>query len=131
MPDPEDFLTEWQRRVEQQTTQTTELSRRMQHVRASASAHGGEVEVTVDHSGGLAGLELSERALRLSPGELSRAILETSRRAQAQLASRMNELVTDIYGEGSDTAGFIGSAYAETFPPPPEDEEESTRRDRL
>ncbi|WP_250002886.1 YbaB/EbfC family nucleoid-associated protein [Actinoplanes sp. M2I2] len=128
MPDPEDFLTDWQRRVERQTAQTTELSRRMRDVRASASAAGGEVEVTVDHAGGLAGLELTERALRLSPDELSRTILEASRRAQSRLASRMNDLVTEIYGDGSETAGFIGEAYAEQFPQPPEDDDAPPER---
>jgi hypothetical protein len=130
VPDPEDFLTDWQHRVEQQTAQTTELSRRMRDVRATASAPGGQITVTVDHAGGLSDLELTPRALRLTPDELARTILDTSRRAQAHLTARMNELVTDIYGEGSDTAGFIGEAYAEQFPPPPEDEDDQAQPGR-
>ncbi|GAB2568668.1 hypothetical protein Aab01nite_44560 [Paractinoplanes abujensis] len=126
--DPEDFLVDWERKVEQQTAMTTELSRRMQDTRAAAESRGGEVVVTVDQSGGLAALTLTDRALRLSPGELAELILETSRRAQARLAERMTELVTGIYGPGSDTANFIGGAYAEQFPPPPEDDETEERR---
>jgi hypothetical protein len=126
--DPEDFLVDWERKVEQQTAKTTELSHRMQEVRATAESHGGEAVVTVDHSGGLAGLDLSERAMRLAPAELAATILETSRRAQSRLAERMNDLVTGLYGEGSETAAFIGGTYAEQFPRPPEDDEESDRR---
>ncbi|MBL7258195.1 YbaB/EbfC family nucleoid-associated protein [Paractinoplanes lichenicola] len=126
--DPEDFLVDWERKVEQQTAMTTELSRRMQDTRATAESRGGEAVVTVDQSGGLAALELTDRAMRLSPEELSRTILETSRRAQARLAEQMTEIVTGLYGAGSDTAAFIGGAYAEQFPTPPEDDDTEERR---
>lgn len=126
--DPEDFLVDWERKVEQQTARTTELSRRMQETRATSESRGGEVVVTVDQSGGLAGLVLTERAMRLPAGELAATVLETSRRAQARLAEQMSQIVTGLYGAGSDTANFIGGAYAEQFPTPPEDDDEERAR---
>ncbi|GAB1641467.1 YbaB/EbfC family nucleoid-associated protein [Krasilnikovia sp. MM14-A1259] len=121
--DPEDLLSDWQYRAEQQAETSLELSRRMQEVTASAESADGETVVTVNHSGGLAGLRLADRAMRLSAVELAETILATNRRAQAQLAEKMGELVKGIYGSDSPTAAFIAGSYSEQFPTPSDDEE--------
>jgi hypothetical protein len=120
-------LTGWEQRVEQQTLLTAELSERMQRTTATAESAAGEAVVTVDNSGGLAGLRLSDRAMRLGPGELSEIILTTSRRAQAKLAQDVAALVTGLYGSGSATASFITGAYTSQFPEPPEEQERARR----
>lgn len=125
--DPEDLLGDWERRVEQQTALTTELSTRLQEIRASAESPDGDAVVTVDQSGGLAELRLSERAMRLSPTELAQVILATSRLAQARLAQQVADLVGGLYGPDSDTAAFIGGTYASQFPEPDDDEERARR----
>jgi hypothetical protein len=126
--DPEEVITDWERRVEQQTALTTELSRRMQETTATAESRGGEAVVTVDHSGGLTGLRISDRAMRLTAAELAELILATSRRAQAEMARRMTELAQGIYGAGSETASFIAGAYTAQFPEPAGDDEDGDRR---
>ena len=126
--DPEDAIEDWAARVERQSTLTTELSERLQQAQASAESRDGEVRVTVDHSGGLADLRLAERAMRLSATDLSEIILATSRRAQAQLAKDVAELVSGLYGAGSQTAAFIGGTYAAQFPEPDDQDEERDRR---
>jgi hypothetical protein len=125
--DPEDYLAEWERRVAQQTALTTELSERMKRNTATVESRGGEAVVTVDSSGGLAGLRLDERAMRLSPDELASIILDTSRRAQAKVAQQVTEIVNSMYGASSETAYFISNAYHQQFPEPPEDEERDRR----
>ncbi len=127
MRDPEDVLAGWEQRVAQQSALTAELSQRIENARASAESRGGEVAVTVDSSGGLAELSLSERAMRLSAGELAALVLDTSRRAQARLAQQVNEVVGGLYGADSSTAAFIGGAYAEKFPQPHDDEDGERR----
>jgi hypothetical protein len=107
---------------------TTELSERLQQATASAESRGGEAVVTVDHSGGLADLRLSDRAMRMTPRELAEIILATSRRAQAQLAQQVTDLVNGLYGSGSDTAAFIGRTYTAQFPEPGDHDEERGRR---
>ena len=127
--DPEDAIHDWAARAERQAALTSELSERLQQSRVTAESPGGEMELTVDHSGGLAGLRLSERAMRLPSEELSEMILATSRRAQAKLAQQVSDMVSSLYGAGSETASFIGGAYAEQFPEPDEeDDEERARR---
>ncbi|GIG89284.1 YbaB/EbfC family nucleoid-associated protein [Plantactinospora endophytica] len=125
--DPEGMLIDWQRRVEQQTALTTELSQRMEQNRATVESRGGEAVVTVDSSGGMAELRLDERAMRLSADELAAIILDTSRRAQAKMAQQMVDVVSSLYGASSETASFIGNAYTKQFPEPPEDEERDHR----
>lgn len=125
---PEEMLAGWEQRVEQQTSRTTELSRQLEHARTSSESRGGEVVVTVDSAGALAELSLSDRAMRMPAGELAELILDTNRRAQARLAQQMVEIVTGLYGAGSETAAFIGGVYTEKFPEPPVTDEEDDRR---
>ena len=126
--DANDEMTDWAARVEQQTAPTTELSERLQRARATAESPAGEVAVTVDNSGGLADLRLSEQATRLPSAELGELILATSRRAQARLAQQVADLTTSMYGAGSATASFINGAYAEQFPAPDDDDEKGDPR---
>ena len=126
--DPEDAIAGWAERIEQQTALTTELSERLQQAAGSAESPGGEAVVTVDHSGGLAQLRLSERAMRLPAVELAEIILATSRQAQAVLARRVSELVGELYGAESETAAFVGGTYAAQFPEPVKDEDEERER---
>jgi hypothetical protein len=58
--DSEDAIEDWAARVERASTLTTELSEGLQQAQASAESRDGEVRVTVDHSGGLADLRLTE-----------------------------------------------------------------------
>ncbi|MGI5213082.1 YbaB/EbfC family nucleoid-associated protein [Plantactinospora sp. CA-290183] len=125
--DPEDFLVDWERRVEQQTMLTAELSERMEQNQASVESRGGEAVVTVDSSGGMIALRLSERAMRLSARELAETVLDTNKRAQAKMAQQMADLVGSLYGPGSETASFISGVYTRQFPEPPEDEEDDRR----
>jgi YbaB/EbfC DNA-binding family protein len=126
--DPEDAIADWAARGESQSALTAELGERLQRARASAESRDGEVVVTVDQSGGLADLRLSELAMRLSPSDLGEIILATSRRAQAKLAQQVADVVSSLYGAGSETAAFIGKTYSEQFPEPDDEDEERDRR---
>lgn len=124
---PEDLIADWERRAEQQVMLSTELSQRMQATSATAESPGGEAVVTVDHSGGMAKLQLADRAMRLSAVELAEVILATSRSAQAKMAQQMVEVVNGTYGPGSETASFIAGAYTTQFPEPLDDEQRGRR----
>ncbi|WP_164842232.1 YbaB/EbfC family nucleoid-associated protein [Actinoplanes solisilvae] len=125
---PDYAIEDWAARVQHQSSLTTELSERLQQARATSESHGGDVTVTVDHTGGLAELRLTDQAMRRSAGELSEIILATSRRAQARLAKDIEAMVNTLYGAGSETASFIGGTYAERFPELGEPDEERDRR---
>ena len=90
--------------------------------KSSGLPAGRDNSATVDHSGGLADLRLSDRAMRLSATELAAIILHTSRQAQAAMPKQMGDMVRGLYGSDSDTAAFIANTYAEQFPEPPDEE---------
>ena len=126
--DPEDAIEDWAARAERQSSLTSELSERLQQAKACAGSHDDAIRVTVDHSGGLAELRLTEQAMRLSATELSEAIMATNRHAQARLAKDVSALVSSLYGAGSQTASFIAGTYAQQFPEPDDHDEERDRR---
>lgn len=114
--DPEDLFRSFEHRVQQNVERAQQLSERMQDRTATVASPGGEVRVTVDSTGGLAGLQFGPAAQRLSLDRLAGLVLQTSQRAQAQLAAAMSELVGELYGDGSETARFVSEAYTERFP---------------
>jgi DNA-binding protein YbaB len=122
------MLADWEYRIQQQAALTSELSQRLERGTASVEAADGVATVTVDSSGGMTELRIAERAMRLPADELASIILDTNRRAQAKMARQMADVVSDLYGAGSETASFIGGVYADRFPEPPDDDEERDRR---
>jgi hypothetical protein len=112
---PEDLLRSFELRAEEQAAQARRLSARIEQSAATVESPGGEVTVTVDSTGGLAGLRFGAAAERLALDRLAALVLETSRRAQAEIAKQVGDLVSDAYGLGSPTAAFVSDAYANRF----------------
>src|SRR5689334_9411234 len=100
----DDLLRSFELRAEEQAAQARRLSARIEQSTATAESTGGEVTVTVDSTGGLAALRFGAAAERLPLDRLAALVLETSRRAQAEIAKQVGDLVSDTYGLGSPTA---------------------------
>lgn len=103
------MLRDLEHRIEQQLAQAERFRAEVNRLTVTVESAGGEAVVTVDSSGGLTGLRLTDRALRLGPDGLARLLLDTSRRAQAHLAERMCELTGELYGAGSQTTEFVAT----------------------
>jgi DNA-binding protein YbaB len=123
----EDMLRSFEMRARQQAEQAQQLSQSMQSRTATMESPGGEVRVTVDSTGGLAGLQFGAGADRIALDRLAELVLQVSRQAQAELAAAMSQLVVDMYGAGSATARFVSEAYTERFPSPVDDEDGERR----
>jgi DNA-binding protein YbaB len=119
---PEDLLRSFELRAAEHAERAQLLSRRLEQNSVTVRSPDGEVRVTVDSTGGLAGLRFGRAAGDVPLDRLADLVLETSRRAQAELAASMGELVSELYGPGSDTATFVSRTYAERFPAPDEEE---------
>lgn len=104
----DDFLRLFSERIDEQLGQADQLRDAMAQVSVVHTGVGGAVEVTVDSSGGLSGLNLTEAALKMTPGELARAILDCSRMAQAKLAIQQSAAVHGTFGPepDADAPGF-------------------------
>jgi DNA-binding protein YbaB len=119
---PDDLLRSFELRAEEQAAQARRLSARIEQSTATAESPDGEVTVTVDSTGGLAGLRFDAAAERLPLDRLAALVLDTSRRAQAKIAKQVGDLVSETYGLGSPTADFVSGAYAERFGGEPDGE---------
>ncbi|GAA2464887.1 YbaB/EbfC family nucleoid-associated protein [Winogradskya humida] len=119
---PDDLLHSFELKAMEQAERAQLLSRRIEQNVATVESPGGEVRLTVDSSGGLAGLNFGSAAERLPLERLGELVLRTSRQAQARLAESMNDLISDVYGRDSETARFVARTYAERFPESQDDE---------
>ncbi|BFU45848.1 YbaB/EbfC family nucleoid-associated protein [Krasilnikovia sp. MM14-A1004] len=124
---PEDLLRSFELRAAEHAERAQLLSRRLEQNSVTAQSRGGEVQVTVDSTGGLSGLQFGSAARDLELDRLAELVLATSRQAQAKLAESMGELVSDLYGQGSPTATFVTQTYAQRFPVQDDDLGEDVR----
>ncbi|WP_035738903.1 YbaB/EbfC family nucleoid-associated protein [Glycomyces arizonensis] len=110
IPGPEasrDRLQAWKGRIDQLATDTQAMSDRFEDLKVTVSDPNHMVEVTVDSSGSLVDLRLSERSRRVETEFVSRTILETVQAAKAQIAERSAEIVAETLGEDSPAGRAI------------------------
>jgi hypothetical protein len=119
---PEDLLRSFELQAMEHAERAQLLSRRLEANSVTVESPGHEVRVTVDSTGGLSALDFGSAAEELPLDRLAELVLQTSRQAQARLAESIGELVSELYGQDSQTASFVARTYAERFPAPePED----------
>lgn len=108
--DPEgarDRLAAWKGKIDRLAADTLAMSDRLRELRVSASDPGGLAEVTVDSTGALVDLRLTDRIQRTSPETVSRAVLATLGLARQQLADRSQEVIADTVGANSPAGRAI------------------------
>lgn len=111
-PDPEESrerLQAWKGRIDQLAADTQAMSDRMQELRVTVSDPNHMVTVTVDSTGNLLDLVLTERSRRIELQYVSQTIMETIREAKAQIADRSAEIIESTLGSDSGP----GQAIAE------------------
>jgi len=99
----------WKGRIDQLAADTQAMSDRLQQVRISAADPGGLAEVTVDSTGALVGLRLTDRIQRTAPDVVAQAVMSLVRQARGQAAQRSQEVIADTMGQDS----AAGRAIAE------------------
>jgi hypothetical protein len=115
LDEAERWLADWSASVSQQAEQSRQLAERVAALSASAESADG-VRVTVDASGQITELELTDRIRELAPARLASAILETMRTAQRKLPDLVAETAADTVGAGSSSASAVIAAFERRFP---------------
>jgi DNA-binding protein YbaB len=110
------WIDDWESTIQRRAAQAKALSERAAGMTATARSTDGVVEVTVDSSGAVTRLQLSERIRSRPAHETSDEILAVMRAAQAQLARQMAEAADEV-GAG-DIGRTIAASYADRFTPP-------------
>jgi hypothetical protein len=110
------WIDDWESTIKERAAQAKGFAERTAGLSATARSTDGSVEVTVDASGGLTKLVLSERIRSRPAHETSDQIVAVLRSAQARLAQRVAEVAEEA-GAG-DVGRTIAASYATRFPDP-------------
>ena len=81
-----------------------ELETKVQNLKGSAQSRRGEVGITVDSSGGLRDLKLTELATNMAAGDLAHLILDTFHKAHRKVTESYMDLINAEFGHDSPTA---------------------------
>lgn len=103
-------LAAWKGRIDKLADDTLSMSQQLQGVRIVAKDPSGMAEVTIDSTGAMVNLKLTDRITPASPEAVAAAIMATLADARRQLAQRSKEIVADTIG--TDTAA--GRAIVES-----------------
>ncbi|QIZ35899.1 YbaB/EbfC family nucleoid-associated protein [Saccharopolyspora sp. ASAGF58] len=106
-------LAAWKDRIDKLAADTQAMSERLQEVRVTASDPNGLTEVTIDSTGALVDLRLTERMQRTSPEVVARTIMATLGEAKNKLADRSQEIIADTVGTQSPAARAIADSVGQ------------------
>jgi DNA-binding protein YbaB len=112
----------WKGRIDKLAADTQAMSDRLQQVRISAADPGGLAEVTVDSTGALVGLRLTDRIQRTAPDVVAQASLV--RQARGQAAQRSQEVITETMGQDSAAGRAIAEQVGQHLRAAPAAEDE-------
>ncbi|MEU3646026.1 YbaB/EbfC family nucleoid-associated protein [Lentzea sp. NPDC034063] len=105
-------LAAWKGRVDKLAADTKAMGDRLQELRVVASDPGRMTEVTVDSTGQLVGLRLTDRIDRVTPDVVASTIMATLRAARRELAEKSQEVVAETVGTESAAAQAISASIA-------------------
>lgn len=126
IPDPEasrDRLQAWKGRIEQLAADTQTMSDRMQELRVTVSDPNHMVSVTVDSTGNLLDLQLTERSRQVKTEFVSQVIMETIREAKVKVAEQASEIIEATIGTESGAGRAIADRVRTQLMPSVEPEE--------
>jgi hypothetical protein len=117
-----EYLRQWKDRIDQTAARTRAMADRLDQLRASATDTDGLAEVTVDSTGVLVDLHLTQRIHRVSPNAVARAILYAVQQARLEVARKSREIVIDEMGPESVAARAIAEKIEQRLQGPEGDE---------
>jgi DNA-binding protein YbaB len=101
------YLREWKSRVDKMAADTKAVSDRLAELRVTAEDDNRLVEVVIDATGVLVGVEFSERIQRVAPDVVSRAVLSALRAARLRAAEQSRQIIAETMGADSPAARTI------------------------
>ena len=101
------YLHSWKENVDRMAAKAAAMSEQMERLRVTASDGNGLVEVTIDSSGVLVHLELTDRIHRVEPKAVARAVMSALREARSMAADRAREIAVETMGPDSLSARTV------------------------
>ena len=86
----------------------------------SATSPDGAVTATVNTSGALTSLRITDRLSGQPGARIAEQVMATARLAQARIAGVMSEVMRDILGDDPEITDGVLALYRNRFPQPPQ-----------
>jgi len=125
IPDPEasrQHLSAWKGRIDRLAADTQEMSARFGELKAVAVDPDGLVRVTVDSSGNMVDVQLSERTRRIDTEHTGQAILAAVSAARAQMAEASAAIISETLGSDSPAGQAIADRVRSQLMPRTDEE---------
>lgn len=103
-------LAAWKGRIDKLAADTKSMSDQLQGLRITAHDQAGMAEVTIDSTGTMVDLKLTDRIGKATPETVAATIMATLGSARRQLAERSKEILADTVG----TESAAGRAIVES-----------------
>jgi DNA-binding protein YbaB len=101
------YLRSWRADVERRAERAGSMAAQIERLRSSAEDDNDLAQVTVDSSGVLVDLVLSERIHRYEPEVVARAVMSALREARMKAAEQAREIAVEAMGPDSMSARVI------------------------
>lgn len=126
MTDPDQLIAEYEQKIEAERRKAEQIRDGLTAVRATARSDDGQVTVTVNATGNVVDLRLTDGP-RDKPGpELAQDIMHTLRRAQSRIAEEVHARLADTAPPA--TLAELENQYRTTYPAPVAEPKEQRRR---
>lgn len=96
--DGEEWLASYRERLREFGARAAQAQQALAGVSATATSRDGSVTATVDRTGALQRLVLSERTGTMTRVQLAAAVVDTARRAQVEAGRQATEAVAPLVG---------------------------------
>lgn len=121
-------LRELAQQAEQRTQQFAQVRDQIQGITVTEQSTSGAVRVTVQSSGVLTDLRLTDAIGRMRPDQVAAEVMGCIRKAQSRIADRVTTVVGENVPSDDPAARRIVEGFREQFPPPePDAATEDTR----
>lgn len=111
-------LEEWAQQAEQKAERYQEMGAAVSAVSTTETSPDGVVTVTVNASGAVSALELTDRIREQSGSAVAAQIMACIQRAQAKLAAQVAAAMQATIGDEQSTIDTVVSSYEQRFPEP-------------
>ncbi len=111
----EQRLSQWAQGFADKAAQFHAMRVQVEQVQITEVSADGAVRVTVDSTGALSDLVFNDRIRDLSPPEVAAQVMGCLRRAQRQLAPRVQEAMQATVGDEDPLAERVVSGYRDRF----------------
>jgi DNA-binding protein YbaB len=98
--------------AQERISRVQEMQERLADLAGQAEAAEGRIKATYTMAGGLTGLEIDPRALRMGSKDLADTVRSTVQEAAQDLQRQIAEAMSDVFGEKDNPMNLVGDQNA-------------------